>query len=200
MFQTTFDIILGGFLDDIAYLLDSGVKVHMMYGDRDYACNWVGGERASLAVPYSRAAEFANAGYAPLLTPDGISGWSRQFGNFSFSRVYQAGHEVPAYQPAAAYEIFMRATFNRDIPTGLVEVNDEFTTLGPQSTWSIKNIPPEMPKPRCHILRPMTCLPEVWERVKKGKVVVKDWFVVDEKSDDDVMIPGDDDQKTIGEL
>jgi len=26
--------------------------------------------------------------------------------NFSFARVYQAGHEVPAFQPQVAFEIF----------------------------------------------------------------------------------------------
>lgn len=89
-FQGTLDIIHGGFLQSIGYLLESGVKVHMMYGDRDYPCNWVGGEAASLAVPYSKAEDFAGAGYAPLVTPEGVQGMTRQLGNFSFTRVFQA--------------------------------------------------------------------------------------------------------------
>ena len=182
-FVATHDIVHGGYLDDIAQLLDGGVKVHLMYGDRDYACNWIGGEKASLAVPYSRAADFAGAGYSPLLTPDGVSGMTRQFGNFSFTRVYQAGHEVPTYQPAAAYEIFMRATFNRDVATGLIPVTDELATLGPHDTWFIKNVPPEMPKPVCYILKPDSCLPEVWKTVENGTATVKDWFVVEKKED-----------------
>ncbi len=157
----------------------------MMYGDRDYACNWIGGEKASLAVPYGRAADFAAAGYAPLLTPDGLGGWTRQLGNYSFTRVYQSGHEVPSYQPAAAYEIFMRATFNRDIATGLVPVTDDFSTHGPGDTWAFKNAPPAMPEPKCHILKPGTCLPGLWEKVKAGRVVVKDWFVIKELADGD---------------
>ena len=51
--------------DAVAALLDGGVKVHMVYGDRDFACNWMGGEAASLRVPYSHHSEFAAAGYAP---------------------------------------------------------------------------------------------------------------------------------------
>ncbi|KAF7596880.1 hypothetical protein BBP40_011925 [Aspergillus hancockii] len=179
-FEDSRDIVHGGFLDSIAYLLDSGVKVHMMYGDRDFACNWVGGEKASLAVPYSRAKEFADAGYSPLVTPDGTTGMTRQLGNYSFTRVYQAGHEVPAYQPVAAYEIFMRATLNRDIPTGLLDVTEEFKTTGPKDTWHIKNMPPAVPEPRCYVLSPGTCLPEVWEKAVAGTVTIKDWFVVDE--------------------
>ncbi|KAI0121382.1 carboxypeptidase C [Xylariales sp. AK1849] len=183
-FQASFDILHGGFLEAIGDLLDSGVKVHMMYGDRDYACNWVGGEKSSLAVPYSRADDFANAGYAPLFTADGFSGMTRQLGNYSFTRVFDAGHEVPSYQPAAAYAIFMRAAFNRDVPTGLLPVTDDFATVGMQNTWSIKNKAPEMPTPRCNILKPEACIPSTWEKVKAGKVVVEDWFVISEVEDD----------------
>lgn len=200
-FSTTFDIIGGGYLDSIAYLLDSGVKVHMMYGDRDYACNWVGGEAASLAIPYSRAAEFADAGYTPLLTVDGVSGMTRQLGNYSFTRVFDAGHEVPSYQPAAAYAIFMRATFNNDVATGLFSVTDDLATIGMKDTWSIKNAVPEAPEPRCNILKPGSCVESVWDKVKAGKVVVEDWFVVSEIEDevtDSSQSEGN--QQVIGEL
>ncbi|KAJ0374572.1 hypothetical protein COL26b_007191 [Colletotrichum chrysophilum] len=177
-FNENFDIILGGFSESIGYLLDSGVKVHMMYGDRDYACNWVGGERVSLTIPYKRSEDFAKAGYAPLVTPDGITGMTRQFGNYSFSRVFQAGHEVPSYQPVTAYEIFMRATFNRDIATGLIPVTDELATVGPLDIWHIKNVPPAQPDPACYVLKPDTCAPEVWEMVKNGTALVRDYYVV----------------------
>ncbi|KPM39262.1 Carboxypeptidase S1 A [Neonectria ditissima] len=181
-FDNTWDLIQGGFLESIGYLLDNGIKVHMMYGDRDYACSWTGGEAASLAVPFKRAPDFADAGYAPFVTAEGESGMTRQFGNFSFTRVYQAGHEVPSYQPEAAYEIFMRALFNRDIATGILPVTDEFSTTGVKDTWHIKNTPPEVPKPRCYILKPDTCLPEVWAKVESGEAHIKDYFVVDDES------------------
>ncbi|KAI1859911.1 uncharacterized protein JN550_011830 [Neoarthrinium moseri] len=202
-FERTFDMVHGGFLEAAGYLLDSGIKVHMMYGDRDYACNWVGGEASSLAIPYSHAAEFADAGYSPLITKGGFDGLTRQYGNFSFTRVFQAGHEVPSYQPEAAYEIFMRATFNRDIPTGLLPVTDDFATIGPKTVWHVKNTPPEKPEPRCHVLKPESCVPEVLEKVKAGKVVVKDWFVVDliEDKDADAAAGKDwQDQQVFGEL
>ncbi|KAF6829341.1 carboxypeptidase s1 [Colletotrichum plurivorum] len=183
-FGESYDIILGGFGESIGYLLDNGVKVHMMYGDRDYACNWVGGERASLAVPYNRSEDFARAGYAPLITPDGITGMTRQFGNYSFSRVYQAGHEVPSYQPVTAYEIFMRATFNRDVATGLIPVTDELATEGPRDIWHIKNKPPAQPDEICYVLKPETCRPEVWQKVVDGTAMVRDYYVVGVDGDD----------------
>lgn len=52
----------------------------------------------SLAVNFTHKAEFAAAGYQPFMV-DGVEyGEVRQYGNFSFMRVYEAGHEVPYYQ------------------------------------------------------------------------------------------------------
>lgn len=178
-FAATYDIARGGFLDAIGYLIGRSVHVHFVYGDRDYACNWLGGEKVSLAVPWDRTEEFSYAGYTPLLTDGVVAGMTRQVGGYSFSRVFQAGHEVPAYQPQATYEIFQRATFGRDVATGLRQVNEDLVTDGPKSVWHIKNVPPEIPKPRCYILKPSTCLPGVWEKLLAGSVVVKDYFVVE---------------------
>ena len=189
-FDATFDDVHGGFLDAVGYLLDHGVKVHMMFGDRDYACNWVGGEKAALSVPYSRADDFAAAGYAPLITDKAgkggaeVAGMTRQVGNYSFTRVYQAGHMVPSYQPLAAYEIFMRATFDRDIATGLSSVTDDLVTRGPRDIFHIKNQVLPAPEPRCYVLDRRTCSPDVWDTVAKGKAVIKDHYVVGQISED----------------
>ncbi|KAK2601700.1 hypothetical protein QQS21_004775 [Conoideocrella luteorostrata] len=197
--QGSLDVIQGSFLDSIGDLLDHGVSVHLMYGDRDYSCNWAGGEASSLAVPYKHSSDFTNAGYAPLLTTGGVDGMTRQFGNFSFTRVFQAGQEVPAYQPEAAYEIFKRATFHRDVPTGSVLVTDDFTTSGPRTIWNITNEPPEPPEPRCNVLKLQTCTSEVIDKIVTEKVIVKDWFVVDEveeRGSEDVF----EDYESSGEL
>ena len=75
-------------------LLDNGVKIALVYGDRDYQCNWMGGEAVSLAINFSSSVEFSKAGYAELLTNDSYTGGLvRQHGNLSFTRVFQAGHE-----------------------------------------------------------------------------------------------------------
>lgn len=185
-------MIHGGFLQSIAHLLDSGVKVHLMYGDRDYPCNWVGGEAASLAVPYSQARAFSAAGYAPFTTSDGeVRGMTRQRGNFSFTRVFQAGHEVPAYQGCVAFELFERATFGLDVPTGRAVTDDEFVTAGPGSVWDVQGVVPVQMKPRCYILVPRTCVPAIWEKVLAGAVIVKDWFVVEEAEEGWLETPMD---------
>lgn len=192
-FQSTRDMYHGGFLDAIGYLLDHGVKVHMMYGDRDYACNWSSGEKASVAVPYSRSSDFASAEYAYMLSASGYSGLTRQVGNYSFTRVFQAGHEVPSYQPAAAYAIFMRATFNTDIATGLEPVTDELVTKGIRDAWEVLNELPERPEPRCYVRRPETCTDDVWEKVAAGKAIVKDYYVVGFEDDEGELVGGEED-------
>jgi hypothetical protein len=84
-------------LPSLAYLLDHGIKVALVYGDRDYACNWVEGERAAGKIAWSWKEEWKNIGFAELWTEkEGgreIAGYVKQVGNFSFSRVLQAGHE-----------------------------------------------------------------------------------------------------------
>lgn len=133
-------------------------------------------------MPYSRQRDFAGAGYAPLLVRDGETevekGVTRQVGGFSFTRVYQAGHEVPAYQPQAAYEVFRRAMGGWDVATGRVRADEGYKTEGRGDGWG-KSEAPEVPRPRCYVLKPESCEREVWERVVDGTAVVRDWFVVD---------------------
>lgn len=179
-FGTSADHLKGGFVDAIGYLLDAGVKVHLMYGDRDFACNWIGGEMSSLAVDYSGSAQFAAAGYAPMVSSDGMGGLTRQFGNFSFTRVFQAGHMIPSYQPVHAYEIFMRATFNKDIATGKHDVSDDLSTQGPDHTWDHMTERLPAPAPRCYVLEPYGCTEEQWAKVVAGGEI-KNYFLVEEE-------------------
>lgn len=54
----------------------------------------MGGEAMSLAIPYPGSKDFASVEHAPLIAEKGgICRQRRQFGNYSFSRVYQADHK-----------------------------------------------------------------------------------------------------------
>jgi carboxypeptidase C (cathepsin A) len=93
-FDRTGDFILGDGLKKLGSLLDRGVKVALFYGDRDYQCNWLGGEAISLAIESKLSSDFKKAGYAEIETNDShIGGFVRQHGNLSFARVFQSGHE-----------------------------------------------------------------------------------------------------------
>ena len=54
----------------------------------------------------------------------------RQYGNFSFMRVYESGHEVPYYQPVAALEIFRRVLGNLILSDGSEALSGTYGTEG----------------------------------------------------------------------
>lgn len=87
-----------------------------------------------------------------------------------------------------------------DVPTGLVETGDDFATIGPKDIWFIKGVPPIPPTPECYILSPMTCVPDVWNKVLAGAVKVKDWFVVDTDESGNDMSHTDSEQQVMEEL
>ncbi|KIW19594.1 hypothetical protein PV08_00167 [Exophiala spinifera] len=125
-FQQTGDFVYINLLEDLETIINSSsVRVTLAYGDADYICNWFGGEAVSLAAQWPHAAEFAASGYTPFVV-DGVEyGETREYGNFSFTRVYESGHEVPYYQPVAALALFERAINGKDIATGTKPVNGD---------------------------------------------------------------------------
>ncbi|KAK6066420.1 serine carboxypeptidase [Seiridium cupressi] len=154
-FTATGDFAFGGFREDLASLLDSGVRVALINGDRDFRCNWVAGEAVSLAVEYEDQADFAAAGYAQIETNSSyVGGMVRQYGSFSFSRVFEAGHMIGWYQPETAYQIFTRTLLGQDVATGGVSLDEtpDYATEGPASVFNITNEVPTPPPSECFIL------------------------------------------------
>lgn len=177
-----------GWLEDLAWLLGTGVKVQLMYGDRDYACNWYGGEAAALAIPWPDQEGFAEAGYAPLVTNASYEGGLvRQFGNLSYARVFQAGHAVPAYQPETAYQIFMRALFNKDIATGEIDTatDPEHATEGPHDITDVLNEDPGPYERFCYVLDPGTCNDAQIEALRAGNATIENYIVLWPPSEQD---------------
>jgi carboxypeptidase C (cathepsin A) len=68
------------------------------------AGNWFGGEAISLVVEYTHSQEFRSAGYEPMVVDGTEYGEVRQYGNFSFARIYESGHEIPFYQRTLAIQ------------------------------------------------------------------------------------------------
>lgn len=121
------------------------MRVALIYGDADYICNWFGGEALSKKLNYTHTAEFAKTGYVPF-TVDGTEyGEVRQYGNLSFLRVYEAGHEVPYYQPLASLELFKRVLGRVDVATGTIPVTEDYATNG---TAKATHTEPYVPLPK----------------------------------------------------
>jgi carboxypeptidase C (cathepsin A) len=96
VFQTVYDLIgdaIRGNISNLEFILDKGYQIAMVHGDRDYRCNWLGGEAVSLAAQWRHTEDFNEAGYESIQTNKTYDGgYVRQVGKFSFSRVFQAGH------------------------------------------------------------------------------------------------------------
>ncbi|CAJ2503139.1 Uu.00g105330.m01.CDS01 [Anthostomella pinea] len=170
-------------LHSLEKVLDTGVNVALMYGDRDYRCNWYGGENVSLSLDFASAEGFRAAGYEPIATNSSYQGGLvREHGPLSFSRVFQAGHGVAGYQPETLSRIFERAMFGRDVATGntsLAQTTD-YSTQGPGTVYDVLNVLPEPKESTCFVVdAPFTFTNEQLSALIDGSAVVRDWVVVE---------------------
>ncbi|WPG97568.1 carboxypeptidase s1 like a [Acrodontium crateriforme] len=167
-FIATGDTIRGGQIEDLAYLLSKGIRVALIYGDADFVCNWYGGEAISFAVaaqlpsypsqiagqsnPPTYASGFSNAGYAEIVVNSSyVGGAVRQYGNLSFSRIYDAGHFVPFYQPETAFTVFTRVIQGTDIATGNIIDLSTYNSTGAANSTHTNKIPSSTPSSICWV-------------------------------------------------
>ena len=108
----------------------------------------------------------------------------RQYGNFSFSRVYQASGAVAASQPETAYRIFQRAIFGLDIATGTTNTetisNNSYSSKGTPTTPQAKQEAPTQPEPTCYVLDPVTCSDRAWGEVYYSTGVIHQHILIDQ--------------------
>ena len=185
-FSQTGDHARGGQISDMAYLLSLGVRVALIYGDRDYICNWIGGEAISFSVAAQSPAymPFYSAGYADIVTNDSyIGGAVRQYGNLSFSRIYDAGHLIPAYQPETAFTVFTRIIMGTEISTGKPIDLATFASTGEANT-TYTNTAPDQANPTCWIRNiQATCDADQIDMVHKGQGVIINGILYEDESD-----------------
>jgi len=88
-------------------LLAAGVRVLIYAGDQDFICNWLGNQAWTRAMEWPGKSAFNKAKLVPwtatsLVEEDAPAGELWSASNFSFLRVYAAGHMVPLDQPKAS--------------------------------------------------------------------------------------------------
>ena len=153
-FNETGDWARNGVIQDLVDLLNAGVRVALIYGDRDYVCNWLGGEAVSFAIAGAAGAAYLPwyaAGYAPIVANNSyIGGVVREYGNLSFSRIYDAGHLVPAYQPETAFTVYSRVIEGTDVSLGNPADLSTYTSFG-EANSTAANTPPPAAGPKCFI-------------------------------------------------
>jgi len=82
--------------------LAGGIRVLMYAGDQDYICNWLGNRAWTRAMEWPHKADFNAAAVADWKVDGKAAGTIQTAANFTFLRVYEAGHMVPRDQPAIA--------------------------------------------------------------------------------------------------
>ncbi|KAI9070300.1 alpha/beta-hydrolase [Trametes sanguinea] len=93
-------------LPQLAALANSRLKILIWAGDADINCNWIGGHHSVLAMDWYGNETLHRTPFTNMTIHGKPVAAIQNVDNFSFARVYEAGHEVPAFQPQAAFEIF----------------------------------------------------------------------------------------------
>lgn len=104
----------------VAGVLEKGIQVLVYSGDKDFVCNWRGGEAWTQSVEWSGQADFKAAAYKEWTVNGKPAGQLKETGNFKFLRVYDAGHMVPMDQPEnalAMLQSFIQGTLSTQQPT-----------------------------------------------------------------------------------
>ncbi|KAF8730365.1 hypothetical protein AX14_005602 [Amanita brunnescens Koide BX004] len=93
-------------LPQLGDLVNSKLKVLIWAGDADIICNWVGNQEAIYAMSWYGQTTLQNTPLQNMTINGNLSAQYVNVDNFSFARVFEAGHEVPAFQPVTALEIY----------------------------------------------------------------------------------------------
>eukprot|EP01016_Furgasonia_blochmanni_P004647 TRINITY_DN1179_c0_g1_i10.p2 TRINITY_DN1179_c0_g1~~TRINITY_DN1179_c0_g1_i10.p2 ORF type:complete len:459 (+),score=149.12 TRINITY_DN1179_c0_g1_i10:67-1443(+) len=93
---------LSSLQDDITYLLRQNISTLIYSGDKDYICNWRGGEAWTNEINWAYKDVFNRAKYIDWNVDGKNYGQYKQAEYLTFLRVYDAGHMVPMDQPEAS--------------------------------------------------------------------------------------------------
>ncbi|KAF8269049.1 carboxypeptidase-like protein S1 [Lactarius quietus] len=94
------------FIPTLSTVIQSGIQVLIWAGDADWNCNTAGVEAVIAQLQFAQSAEFNSMSLVPYTVNGMQYGVFKTAGNLSFLRVFNAGHEVPAYQPLLSLQVF----------------------------------------------------------------------------------------------
>mmetsp|Transcript_58376 Transcript_58376/g.92782 ORF Transcript_58376/g.92782 Transcript_58376/m.92782 type:complete len:463 (+) Transcript_58376:66-1454(+) len=99
--------------------IQTDVRGLIYAGDLDFICNWLGNQAWSLALPWKGQSQFNTTTPVAWNVNGKEAGTIRQakgLTNFTFVRVYEAGHMVPMDQPPAALQLVNQFISNTLMP------------------------------------------------------------------------------------
>jgi len=94
---------------ELPAILEKGIRVVVYSGDLDLICNWYGGRMWTDALKWSGQKGYNAAHWQKW----GGYGEFKKYENFTFVRVFNAGHMVPHDQGAAALELANNLIWNK---------------------------------------------------------------------------------------
>lgn len=94
-------------------MLAAGIRVLIYAGDCDFVCNWIGNKAWVTALEWPGKAAFNAAPDVEFSVNGRAAGQERTYGNFSFVRIYDAGHMVPMDQPEVSLYMVSRFLHNK---------------------------------------------------------------------------------------
>jgi carboxypeptidase C (cathepsin A) len=111
---------------ELAELLNDGLRILIFAGDADLVCNWIGNRAWTLAIEWQGKHGFTQADEVDFVVPKDplgvvrddspvVGGTVRQFENFAFLRVFNAGHLVPKNQPVTSWVMLDRFLKNEKL-------------------------------------------------------------------------------------
>ncbi|KAN0139051.1 putative carboxypeptidase S1 [Lactarius tabidus] len=96
------------FLSTLSTVVQSGIQVLIWAGDADWICNTAGVQAVIAKIQYAESTQFNSESLVPY-TVNGVQyGTFKTAGKLSFLNVFEAGHEIPAYQPVVALQAFIQ--------------------------------------------------------------------------------------------
>ncbi|KAI8326155.1 peptidase S10, serine carboxypeptidase [Martensiomyces pterosporus] len=101
------------YVREVPPLLEAGIRVLIYAGDADFICSWYGNKAWTLDLEWPGKGGFNKAGDAAWNVGPKQAGEARSFENFTFLRVFEAGHMAPYDQPENSLDMINRWLSNK---------------------------------------------------------------------------------------
>ncbi|KAI8320974.1 alpha/beta-hydrolase [Martensiomyces pterosporus] len=116
IFASTTDEMSKSAKSSLEYILERNVPVLLYNGDADFICNWHGTMAVARALNWHGSDRFLQSAMTEWTWPATNGGGEYvSVDNFTFLRIYEAGHEVPFYQPQAALHMLSQFLANKKL-------------------------------------------------------------------------------------